>query len=549
MNCPTYLSCSNYVNGALNAKEVQQFDAHLVTCSHCQKLVDSLAAENQSLRQALAVSVDANLPAENEFAAIPHFVAPLSMPQLLLWLSGLALASILINSAWAELLQVAALPSWLDWLVPTATGMALAGLNFTTNLITNGGELMDNMTQTVFAGVVIAATVSVLMQRMIKQAAPMCFALISAFVLVGQSADSQALDLRRADDRVTIPAGEVIDDTLIVMAETVVIEGDVTGDLFALGEKIVLRSKVSGNIFAFGEQVELEVEVGGSVFTAGEIVDLRKGSLAGNLYIAGEEVNVRQDVAITGNTFLASEDGDISASIGRDLLAAAEELTVLGKIDKSMIFYGEALKLAETAHIAGNLRVRIEDNAKLRIHEAATIVGEQDIDGIRGEDDEETEHDSSGNSIFGQLMKFLAAFVFGCVLFWLLPSLRSSSLVRGPELLTASAFGAIFLVAAPILAIVCMITLIGLPVGLAALLLWIIAGYAAGVVTAAFIGDALLSSGDQKPIVAFLLGLVVLYLLLMIPMVGSIVWFAALVMGLGLILRWARENWLDRAVA
>ena len=57
-----------------------------------------------------------------------------------------------------------------------------------------------------------------------------------------------ALEIRRDDSVVTIPASETIDDTLVVAAETVIIEGNVTGDVIAVGATIDVSGAVGGNL-------------------------------------------------------------------------------------------------------------------------------------------------------------------------------------------------------------------------------------------------------------------------------------------------------------
>ncbi len=58
-----------------------------------------------------------------------------------------------------------------------------------------------------------------------------------------------ALEFRVGED-IVIGAGEVIDDDLYLLGETVTINGTVNGDILANGWKVVLNGEVGGSEFA-----------------------------------------------------------------------------------------------------------------------------------------------------------------------------------------------------------------------------------------------------------------------------------------------------------
>jgi len=92
-------------------------------------------------------------------------------------------------------------------------------------------------------------------------------------------------------------------------------------------------------------------------------------------------------------------------------------------------------------------------------------------------------------------------------------------------------WGLIVAIGLPILAVVAMVTLVGLPLGLGLLLaLGLI--YAIGYVTGAWILGRRVAGG-ASPILAFLAGWGILRLLALVPVLGSLAWIAASVVGLG----------------
>ena len=52
---------------------------------------------------------------------------------------------------------------------------------------------------------------------------------------------AQALEFRRDENRVNISASEVIDDTLVVASDNVIVDADIDGDLIAVGRRVVVN--------------------------------------------------------------------------------------------------------------------------------------------------------------------------------------------------------------------------------------------------------------------------------------------------------------------
>ena len=110
----------------------------------------------------------------------------------------------------------------------------------------------------------------------------------------------------------------------------------------------------------------------------------------------------------------------------------------------------------------------------------------------------------------------------------------AASIAEETTLSALLGFSAFLLV--PVAAGVAMVTLVGLPIGIAAALLFGPAPYAAKLPLAVCIGDRLLGLAGRpsaSPYAAMALGILLLYLLFALPYVGSLFWLAATWLGLG----------------
>jgi hypothetical protein len=95
--------------------------------------------------------------------------------------------------------------------------------------------------------------------------------------------------------------------------------------------------------------------------------------------------------------------------------------------------------------------------------------------------------------------------------------------------------GAAALVAIPVVAIVVCFTLVGLPVGLLALVLYVAAVYSAQIFVGAWLGQELLGepSGQADAIGRLALGLALIHVVGLVPYVGKLAGLAVCLWGLG----------------
>jgi hypothetical protein len=126
--------------------------------------------------------------------------------------------------------------------------------------------------------------------------------------------------------------------------------------------------------------------------------------------------------------------------------------------------------------------------------------------------------------------------VVGLVLLWLVGRGAAWILEAGrTQLGPAIGWGLLVFFGLPILAIIALVTVVGLPLGLgvlAALGLLYALGYSA---TAWILGWSIVRAPTAW-VVAFLVGGVILRVVALVPILGGLVWFVAVVFGLGALL-------------
>ena len=136
-------------------------------------------------------------------------------------------------------------------------------------LLREGASMLESIVATVVVPglIVLGGLVALSLRRRWAGGALALCALLAA------AAPSLALEVRGARserDRVVVPAGEIVDDSLAVAGDGVAVDGTVTGNLFAAGERVILRGTVKGDLMAVAKRVEIEGTVEGNVFAGGE---------------------------------------------------------------------------------------------------------------------------------------------------------------------------------------------------------------------------------------------------------------------------------------
>jgi len=144
---------------------------------------------------------------------------------------------------------------------------------------------------------------------------PFPFAAIACWLLIGLDGSMGAEFL--FDERPTIAADEVIEDDLYVFGDEVTIDGEVKGDVIAFGRLIKVKGSIEGDLIAAGQAIVISGEVGDDVRMAGQVLKI------------GEDAAIGDDVIAAA--FSLEMEG--ASSVGGDLVYGGYQALVAGDID------------------------------------------------------------------------------------------------------------------------------------------------------------------------------------------------------------------------
>ena len=217
----------------------------------------------------------------------------------------------------------------------------------------------------------------------------------------------------------------------------------------------------------------------------------------------------------------ATVDGTVDGSV----TAFDAPVTISGQVNGDVVVFNGRVELRSGANVTGD----VVSQSNPVVASGATIGGTTKR--------LQTNTNWEGFGWVGRLGWWLAVsvstLVVGLVLLWLVGRGAGRILEAGRTRIGPSiGLGLLLFFGLPILAIIALVTVVGIPLGiglLAALLLIYALGYGA----AAWILGRSILRGPTSWFLAFLAGWAILRVVALIPILGGLVWFAAVVVGLG----------------
>ena len=522
MECYSEQICEVFVDGELPVDEARRLRGHLATCQRCQERVDALRSENRVLSESLRELPDE----EASLAAVSRWRLSRGWGDLALLAAVLALGGIAL-----VLIDDLKIPAALEWANPFSVNGFTNLLFNVSDYIAQGGTAMLTEYAAVVGGVVLMLLLGGIVLMLGRRGRLRQPGLRLLIVLLALSLPSFAMEHRHGQF-VTVAANETVDDTLLATGNTVRVEGVVNGDLLAFGQTVEVRGTVKGDVVTGAKRVVVTGTVEGRIYNFSQSLDL-EGQLGHSLYgfaqslrvddrshvgegvvVAAGEVSLEGDVKRSVD-IMGSGNADVSGSVGRDLT----------------IFGGRSLTLTDTARVGGNLSARVRELKDVHIADGATIAGKRDIQlQVR------QSPYSHSRFYFHQAIWFASAMLVGWLGLVFFPGFFRATTQAVGSGWTSLGLGIGVLAGAPVAMIVIAITLVGFPISLMLLVVYLTALYLAKIWVGAFLGWLLLKpAGGTKGdwVLGLLVGLLIITIVGYIPYLGGLVRLGVVCLGLG----------------
>ena len=302
----------------------------------------------------------------------------------------------------------------------------------------------------------------------------------------------------------------------------VVDEGETVDALQATGGSVVVRGTVNGDLEAF----------------AGSVNVAESGTVTGD--VTGAAGSVRIAGTVEGGLDVGAGSLDITETgvVRGDVNAGAGSFTFAGTVDGSARVGAGSISLSSTAQVGSDFVY----DGDIVVADGATISGE-----LREDPDIAASPFSDFPSIPGwvfTLYSLLLTVLVGAILLVAFPG-ASETVAAGPIDRPLRTLGAGFaaLVGVPMLSVLLFVTVVGIPIGILAIFLYVLLVLVAFVLGEYAVGAWLLSLADrQNRWLALLVGVAAVYAVGRVQILGGLVEFLVLLVGLGgvatIVYRW-----------
>jgi cytoskeletal protein CcmA (bactofilin family) len=371
---------------------------------------------------------------------------------------------------------------------------------------------------------------------------------ISAGLAFGVLLTSLPSALGAQETGATVILRGTLTDNVYAAGGAVDVLADIERDLVAAGGTVTIRQFVKGDVIVAAGSVDVRGRVGDDVRAAGGSIIIG-GPVGGEVVAAGGTVTLAPEARVAGRAWLSGGKVVIYGRIGRELKVAAASVQVAGEIDGDVWIAARVIEIGPTARIKGNLtytsqnRARIDPGTQIQgrvtytksaLAERATRIGRLVVVLVR--------------------IAFVAGMIVcGVLLLLLFPGFAVSAARRvRSDPWESLGLGFLVLIVTPIVGIVLMITIIGIPVGVVLGALYVVAlllGYFTAAVFLGEVGARLIGRGPDLPmggrVLSLVLALTALAVVRLIPVLGGLVVLLGVIAGLGAASHQAFRRWAE----
>jgi len=362
----------------------------------------------------------------------------------------------------------------------------------------------------------------------------MTWACMTAIGFAAADEPSEPAEWRK---RAVLRAGQEVQGDYFAFGPHVEISGTVHGDVYAAGGDVLVDGVIDGDLIVAGGTVTVSGTVAQDARVAGGTVSV-SGQIGRNASIAGGDVHVTEAAHVHGTLLAGAGNAQLAGEIDHDVRVGAGSLTVSNRIGGDLAVVAANIRLTSKASIGKNVRYWSEEEPS--IDEGATVggtVSRREIpESVKGE---RFRRGWAGLRLAAGAVSAVSTLVLGLLLLWVYPifTQQVAATIQERPWLSLGVGGAL-LIGVPLVVLLCMVTIAGIPIGLMLGALYLVTLYVGRVFVVFWAGQRVLrwASAAPSPAWAFVTGLVLYSLLALIPLIGNLVALVAMVAGLGALL-------------
>jgi cytoskeletal protein CcmA (bactofilin family) len=301
----------------------------------------------------------------------------------------------------------------------------------------------------------------------------------------------------------------------------------VPGDVMLVGGSTEFGGHAEGSYLSAARDVRVDGVIEGSARAAGRDVVIA-AQVGRNVTAAGATVSIADDARVDGNVYLAAREVFLRGAIEGHAYVGGDIVVIDGEVGGDLRVEAGSLTVGPDARIDGELRYRVDQDTPATIDPSARVERTRELE----------PRPEEGPNI-GFLAARLAAFLLaGLVVVAMAPATIGTTVEAArANPVAALGTGLLLFLLTPLVIVIVAATLVGGPLALIVLMLYLVSLYLAPVIPALWIGGSILSDrrlADRRDApTAFLVGGAIVAIAILLPWIGFLARALATWIGLG----------------
>jgi hypothetical protein len=293
-----------------------------------------------------------------------------------------------------------------------------------------------------------------------------------------------------SEEFVSVDKTEILNDDFYASGSVIEISGVCKKDVYLAGTQILIDGIIEGDLICLAGSLQITGTINGSLRgVVGQT--LIAGEIKKNVTLASAAFTSTQDSSFDSNVFLAASTVDMRGKFLKDLFLGASNLRFNGNILNNIHAYTGYIKINSNAHVGGYLE--FSSPHPIDIQEGAKIDG--DLIEKKGPSKIYSKSVLFNNLILGSklaavLMNLMFTMLIGVLLIKIWPNVFVRSLGNLKRHLFKSFIqGTIFIFAVPLIGLILLITILGIPIAVTLIAFSVLGLYTAKIHVLFYLAD------------------------------------------------------------
>lgn len=311
-------------------------------------------------------------------------------------------------------------------------------------------------------------------------------------------------------------------DDYFVLTKYIKNKGILVGDLTSFSLELYNSGEIKGDILASTLYGEIDGLLRGDVRIIGGLINI-DGEIRKNITAFTKEIKINDNSIVDGSLTVFTKKLKVYGHVGSGINGSVETLIINGEVKGDINIKAKEILFGPNGKVHGDIYYKSD---KELLIPKEYVKGE--IEYIK----DNTLKKINIFILYKKLISYFCLIFIGILLNQIIPNeVQSLTHIIKEKKQYNFFFGAMFLIIIPIITILMMLTIIGIPISILLVLLYIIVTYIIKIPIGYLVGDYIIKKDDKN--LKIITGILLLMIIHLIPYIGPVFNFIIISIGLG----------------